>query len=123
MLIERALLLSLVIFLLLLLAFLSRYPITLSRNVLSHSIIYTVFFLSSSVSFLARSLLGWEVARPVNTLFMAISCACVLAWAGFLRARGEVETRSGIHWGAAEEQRLINQLNSLNATLLRAVRK
>lgn len=123
MLIERALLLSLVVFLILLLAFLSRYPVTLSRNVLIHSVVYSVFFLSGSLTFLARSLLGKPVARPINTLLMAVTGLCVLAWAVLLGSRGEVRTRTAFIWNAGEEERLLGQLSTLNAALLRTARK
>jgi hypothetical protein len=123
MLIERALLLSLVVFLILLLAFLSRYPVTLSRNVLIHSVVYSAFFLSGSLTFLARTLLGWHVARPINTLVMAVTGLCVLAWAVLLGSRGEVRTRTAFIWNAGEEERLLGQLDTLNAALVRAARK
>lgn len=124
MLITRALLLSLVVFLILLLLFLSRYPVTLSRNVLIHSVVYSIFFLTGSLAFLIRSLFGYSVARPVNTFLVGVTAACVVAWALLLSRKGEVHrTQAGFSWRAGEEHRLIGQLDSLNATLLRVARK
>jgi hypothetical protein len=41
--VERGVVFSLVIFLLLILLFLSIYPVSLSRNILVHCVVYTVF--------------------------------------------------------------------------------
>jgi len=123
-LVERGLLFSLVIFLILMLWFLSHYPVVLRRNVVIHSVVYAIFFLSSSVTFLAHSFLGYEVARPLNALFTAIMAICVVGWMTLLDGAGEVEKRSLKRaWNTAEDRRLIEQLDSLNATLLRIARK
>ena len=121
---ERGLLFSLVIFLLLILGFLSRYPVSLSRNVLIHSGVYSIFFLAGSTTFLIRTLLGYEVARPVNTALTGIAAACTLAWATLLSRQGEAVRRTvRATWDPEEEGRLIGQLSSLNTTLLRVARK
>lgn len=120
---ERWLLPSLLIFLFLILAFLSRYPITLTRNVIVHSVVFSVFFLSNSVTFLLRSIFGLEVALPANALLMATTAACVVAWLVLLSPKGEARK---VHLNArleADEEYLVRQLDQINVTLMRAARK
>src|SRR5690348_13063401 len=64
--VERGVVFSLVIFLLLIMLFLSRYPVALSRNILVHAVVYTVLFLGVSMTILVRTVLGHEVMRVVN---------------------------------------------------------
>lgn len=121
---ERGLLTSLLFFLFLLLAFLSRYPLTLPRNTIVHSAVYSVFFLSSSMVFLLRSIFGLDVSEAANALLAGISAACVLAWLLLLDAKGE-ERKVVLHApaGAGQEEFLVRQLNQINATVMRAARK
>ena len=115
---------SLVIFLLLILVFLSRYPVALNRNIIVHCIVYTVFFLGTSMTILVRNVVGHEVMRPLNNVLQVISAGCYLAWIFFLTRAGESRVTMLRHsWSADDERRLIDQLNSINATLLRAARK
>jgi len=121
---ERGLLLSLVVFLLLILLFLSRYPISLTRNVIIHSIVYAAFFLSNTLAFLIRSMFGYEVARPVNIFLMGVSAACVLAWLVLLSPAGERRVvRFRLLWNRGEEKHLAGQLETMNAALLRLAGK
>src|SRR5579871_417139 len=50
--VDRGVTFCLVVFLLLMLLLLSRYPVRLSRNVVVHTTLYTLFFLSSTLSML-----------------------------------------------------------------------
>jgi hypothetical protein len=122
--VQRALMVSLLVFLLLVLWFLSRYPVELSRNVIIHSVVYASYFVSSSLAFLLRSTLGYEVARPVNLSLMGITLACGLVWAFCITPAGEKASRkSRPDWAPGDERRLLEQLDALNASLLRATRK
>lgn len=121
---DRGVMFSLVVFLLLILWFLSRYPIVLSRNVLLHAILYSTYFISNSLAALVRSTLGKEFSQPTNALLMAATAACALGWGFLLTPAGEKVTRKfRPAWAAGDERRLIEQLDSLNATLLRISRK
>jgi hypothetical protein len=107
-----------------LLWFVSRYPVTLSRNVLVHSVVYFTYFLCTSFTFLVRSMIGYHVREPVNTALAGITAACVVAWGTLLTASGE--RRAAAFRPALlpeQEFHLIRQLDSLNATLLRVARK
>ena len=122
--VERGVLFSLVIFLLLIFIFLSRYPVELNRNIIVHSIVYTVFFLGVSMTIFIRNVVGYEVAREINNVVIVISAACYMVWIFFLTRRGESRIVKLRHsWTEEDEQRLIDQLNNINATLLRAARR
>ena len=115
---------SLVIFLLLILVFLSRYPVALNRNIIVHCIVYTVFFLGTSMTILVRNVVGHELMRPLNIVLQVISAGCYLVWIFCLTRAGESRVTMLRHnWSPDDEQRLIEQLNNINATLLRAARK
>lgn len=120
---ERGVDLALVIFILLIVWFLTKYPIPLSRNVVVHTVIYSVFFLSNALVLLWRTLLGYHVTLTFNVFTTAIASACTLAWWFLLTARGE-EVRVQVPQIRPEsEQRILEQLDLLNATLLKVSRK
>jgi len=110
---------SLVIFILLILLFLSRYPVRLSRNVLVHTALYSFYFLSETVSTLLVSVFGLKVYTNVDLVRSGISSLCCFAWFFLLTRKGEeVETNVPL-FGAEYERRALMQLEALNATLLR----
>jgi hypothetical protein len=122
--VERGVVFSLVIFLLLILIFLSRYPVALNRNTIVHCIVYTVFFLGTSMTILVRNVVGHEVMRELNGVLLVISAACYVVWIFFLTRAGESRITMLRHnWSPDAEERLIAQLNTINTTLLRAARK
>jgi hypothetical protein len=117
---ERGLDLSLAIFILLILLFLSRYPITLSRNVRVHAVVYSVYFLANTFGFLMRSLFGLQVATQVDLLIMLTSTGAMVAWLFLLSPHGETIPKPENRSTEAHEQRLLAQLESLNALLLKS---
>lgn len=122
--VERGVVFSLVIFLLLIFLFLSKYPVPLNRNILVHAIIYTVFFLGISMTMFLRNVLGHEVMRILNHVLVGLSAACYLGWTLLLTRAGEsrvVTLRRT--WTREVEHRLVDQLNTINSTLLRVARK
>lgn len=122
--VERGVVFSLVIFLLLILAFLSIYPVALCRNILVHCVVYSAFFLSISMMILIRNVVGYEVMHLLNTVVLVMNLACYGAWIFFLTREGEQRITMLRHnWMPSDEQRLIEQLNHINVTLMRAARK
>jgi hypothetical protein len=118
--VERGVDLSLALFILVMLGFLTLYPIPLPRNVMVHAVVYSVFFLSNTLGVLLRVILGMRLKDEVNIFLMGISTVCILAWFLLLNAKGE-EVRVNLPWISSEqEQRLLEQLDALNATLLKA---
>lgn len=122
---ERAIYFSLVVFLLSILFFLLRFPVTLNRNTIVHYLVYSVYFLSNTVIFLVLSMVGKGVTRQINLMVSAVTVASLTAWLLLLNPAGEkykVKLRPA--WMPANrEAELIGQLNNLNAALLRATRK
>ncbi len=122
-LLKRGLFCSLVIFLLLIIYVLTRYPIPLSRNVIIHSIVYSVFFLSNTLGSLFLSMLGRSVTEVVNLLMTVVQVACIGIWLRYLTLQGETVTMTAHRvWEPGQEERLVSQLNSLNSALIRAAR-
>jgi hypothetical protein len=117
---ERGLDLSLAIFILLILLFLSRYPITLSRNVRVHAVVYSVYFLMNSSATLLHTVFGLTLGEEVNLLFSVISFGAMIAWLVLLTPAGEAIPQAANHVTPEHEQRLLNQLDSLNAVLLKS---
>ncbi len=120
---ERAVDFSLAIFLVLMLALLNFYAVPLSRNVMVHAVVYTIFFLSNSLWTILRNVFGLKYEQSVNTALTAVSFACIVAWLMLLSHKGE-EARVKAPWyGPEQEERLLSQLDSLNAALLKIARK
>ena len=117
---ERGIDTALAIFIVLILCFLSLFPVKLSRNVRVHALVFSIFFLSNTFVLLMRSLFGKHLADEVNTVLLAITAASVVAWLTLLRATGEDTLRVPAQYGQEEESRLLMHLDSLNAALLRA---
>ena len=118
---ERAIVSSLVIFVLLLMFFLAYYPVPLNRNVISYSIGYAVYFMTKAVALFVRNL-GPASNRQLSTILMGISTACLLFWLVVLSRRGETRAMVvGHQWSAEEEERLLSQLRTVNASLARVV--
>ena len=123
-LIERGVATSLAIFLLLLLLMVTWFTIPLSRNLLTHCIVYSVYFFANNVSFLYRHLGGVHASYLHNMSKLTVALGCYFCWAFLLSRSGEDRTAS-LRLGRSplEEKRLLGQLDGLNATLLRTARK
>ena len=120
---ERAVYFSLVAFLLSMLAVLARYPITLSRNIVVHCIVFSVYFLCNTVSYLLLSMVGKDTVPTVTYVLSAVTLAAIATWLARLNPAGELrKLRVRQEWMPREEE-LVGQLNNLNAALLRAARR
>jgi len=122
--IERGLISSLLIFLFILVAFLNWCPIPLSRNLILHCIVYSIFFLAGTMTSLYREVTGFQVNRTYSTIKLIITIVCQLAWFFFLTRRGETETTMlRKAWQVPDERGLMDQLAAINSSLLRTARK
>jgi len=118
--IERAIVFSLVIFILLVSAFLAYYPIPLNRNVVMYSIGYGIYFLTKATALFIRTL-GHYVTRQTGTVMLGVSSACLLFWVLALNRRGEMRTVVvGHKWKREDEVRLLSKLKAINASLVEA---
>lgn len=120
--IERGVMLGLAILLMFLMAFLVLYTVPISANIRTHARIYSVFFVSTYLALLLASFLGLHVHSSVNLALNAISVACVFAWLFLLSPKGEEIKSSAPILGPEQERRVLQQLDALNATLLKVSR-
>jgi hypothetical protein len=120
---ERAVVSSLLICVLLMTAFLAYYPIPLSRNVIIYSVGYAVYFLAKAVALFVRNVSN-ERQSQISATLLAVSAACLLFWMIGLNRSGEAKAVViGHKWQSGDEERLISQLTAINAGLSRAARK
>jgi hypothetical protein len=120
---ERAVDFSLAIFLVLMVALLNLYAVPLSRNVLVHAVVFTMFFISSSLCTILRNVFWLKYQDSVNTALTAITLACILAWLVFLSPQGEEASVKAPWYGPEQEERILSQLDTINAALLKMARK
>ncbi|HTS26234.1 MAG TPA: hypothetical protein VMH81_10200 [Bryobacteraceae bacterium] len=120
---DRAITLCLAVFLLLMLLLLSRYPVALSRNVVVHTSLYTVFFLSNTLSLILATVLGVKSFASLEAATTLVSALCVLAWFVFLTPEGEAVRVNIPHFTPEHEERILYHLDSINTVLLRVAHK
>ncbi len=120
---DRGITLSLVVFLLLMMFLLKGYPVRLSRNVVLHALLFTIFFISNTIGALCQALFGTELYTAIDSASMGISAACVLVWLFFLNAAGEKVRVNVPHYAPEFEEQVLSQLNALNATMLKVGRR
>jgi len=110
---------SLALFLLLILLFLSRYPIKLGRNVVVHATLYTILFFSDAFAVFLRTFKIVETEK-LNMVMIGLSCACIAAWLILLSPLGEEAPPDLPSISPQRERNSLRQLESLNAALLKA---
>src|SRR5262249_47730196 len=121
---ERGVATSLAVFLLLLLLMVTWFAVPLSRNLLTHCCIYTIYFSANNLVFLYRHLGGVDAAYLSSVSKMSVGLICLLCWFLGLSESGD-ERIASLRLGRSplQGQRLLGQLESLNSTLLRVARK
>jgi hypothetical protein len=116
---ERTVMLSLVVFVLGVSAFLVYYPIPLGRNVIVYSMGYAVYFLTAATTAFLN-ILGPSWTRAASSINMGVSLACLILWIIALSREGENKrVVVGHQWNPGDERRLLAQLDAINAGLLR----
>jgi hypothetical protein len=122
--IERAINFSLFCFVLLLIGFLAWYPVPLARNALVHSAVFSLFFGVKALALLARTVVGPEVTPAASAAVLGVSLISLGLWCFLLTSAGEqIHVRSSYRRDAVDEERLLNQLEMINRTLLRSARE
>jgi len=120
--IERAIIFSLVLFILLVSAFLAYYPVPLNRNVIVYSVGYAIYFLTKATGLFVRTL-GHYVAHELSTVLLIVSSLCLFYWTFVLNRDGELRrVVVGHKWSKADEERLILKLRAINANLIKAAK-
>lgn len=113
---------SLTIFILLTLVFLSRYPITLSRNIVVHASLLSVYFLSRGTYLLVRRAMPRSSMPTLDLAFSGIVALCTIAWLFLLTPRGEEVKASRPRFSPEYEARALQKLEALNQVLLKSGR-
>jgi len=122
--VERGIDFALVLLVLVLLAFLTLFPIQLSKNVIIHCVLYSIFFISNTIGILIANLTGYQLNSTVSDSLMGVADLCLIGWLILMSREGEEKImafRPPIP--AVDESRLIEQLANINATLLRASKR
>lgn len=114
---------SLTIFILLTLAFLSQYPITLSRNLVVHASLFSIYFISRGTYLLVRRAIWKSTAPTLDLVFAGIVAACTIAWFFLLSPKGEEVKASRLRFSPEYEARVLQKLDALNEVLLKSARR
>ncbi|HYI92831.1 MAG TPA: hypothetical protein VEX68_04755 [Bryobacteraceae bacterium] len=122
MLLERLVMMSLLVLVLCLIAFLSYFPVPLTRNVRVHASIFAAFFAVRTTLLFVRTWFGRDVVASLNVVAYVAMIACLLAWFRLLTLEGEAAPQK-VRPSSDSEARLLAQLDALNETLLRSARK
>ncbi len=120
---DRGINFALALFLILILLFLSQFPIKLGRNVVVHAAVYTLYFFTNAFTMFLRTLFGVRANESTNLLFMGGSCLCLVAWLVLLTRQGEKVQAHLPTISPQREKNALRQLEALNATLLKVSRR
>lgn len=111
-----------VIVLIAILIFILWFPVRMSRNLALFSIGLVVFFTAKSLLKLL-ALYSASATRVIDLSVSGVLILCFLYWIIFIDAKGkEAQVRIGHGWHREEQQKLIAQLESMNAALMRSTR-
>ena len=103
------------------LAFVLWFPVEVSRNLIVFATGFLVYFAAKTALWLTRSFWSHESLNLVSNLNMFIASGCFAYWAVFInRAGATVPVTIGHTWRPREQERLIGQLEAMNAALLGA---
>jgi hypothetical protein len=98
------------------------YPVPLSRNLKLHTVLYTLFFLGGSVGSLLHTFFNLKYADSIDTAFSALCSVCTFMWFFLLSPKGEEVHVRQPKLGPEYEARLLQQIESLNSTLMKVSR-
>jgi hypothetical protein len=113
-----------VLTLLLTLAFILWFPVTMPRNLAVFSIGFIVYFTAKTALLLIHSFWSHGNIPLVNNGVTFILCICLACWIIFLNKEGEiVPVTIGHGWQPSDRSELLHNLEALNASLARAGRR
>ncbi len=119
---ERSITFSLAVIIVILMIFLSRYPLRLDRNTYVASGFFSAMFLAQGVVRLVDSLSPRLYAFYADYPEVGFTAVCFVGWGIMLRAaRTETPVRVAIN--EPRETELLQQLDSLNSILSRSARR
>jgi hypothetical protein len=122
--IDRSLLFGVTLFFVLLVVIMSRYPISIPRNLLVHCIAFSGLLLIQALISLLDQWAAHQFTAALNNVSSLVSASVLLSWSRFLTRGGEITiVRVRQRLDPEVEFRLLGQLHSINGILLRASRK
>ncbi len=123
MVIDRVLVTSLLIFVLMLTAFLVYYPVPINRNLVVYSIGYAIYFMAKSSSLLTLNM-SYTWVRQFGIVVVIASTVSMLFWLVGLNRQGEERPLViGHRWNRDDQDKVLERLKALNASLLRSGRR
>jgi hypothetical protein len=123
-LIERLILSSLLIFLLLFALLLTYFPVPVNKNTLTHTRIFSCYFLLKTVLLIFRNMITGDAVYSVNIVVQLLAIGSLVAWSLLLNREGEeIRTVTSARRDPEIEERLIAQLDAINRTLLSSAKK
>ena len=123
-LIERLILSSLLVLLLVFTGFLAYFPVPVNRNTLVHTRIFAVYFLVRTGILIFRNIVTGEAVHVVNIVVQLLATAALVSWALLLSRGGEeVKAVTSIRRAPEMEEKLVAQLDAINRTLLTSAKK
>jgi hypothetical protein len=100
------------------------FPVQMPRNLLAFTAGLTVYFLFRTAAVLASSFLQPGAVDVLREVTLVVLPACYVYWALSISAKGELmRVRVGHSWSTpANRQSVLNELEKMNAALLRSVK-
>jgi hypothetical protein len=122
--IRRGVSFSLVLFIILMMAYLAWFPVPQKRNVIVHAVLNVLYFMALTVGVFYRNMVGYEVTRRLSFALGVVTAGTIWGWTLLLTRRGEeVDKIVGFRWSRRDEARLLGQLRAINDSLLSSTRK
>lgn len=120
---ERGVLTGLSVVVLIMSGFLLWFPVSLPRNVVVHSLLFAIYFLSKGFALLLRSLAGHAYLKITSVALLCLGAACLISWITLLRRQDDdLDVKVGHRWNREREEDLIGQLQGINDSLGKLVR-
>jgi hypothetical protein len=105
------------------LCFVLWFPVQIPKNIVALTVGLVVYFAATTVSWLAWSFWSSDF-RMVDNIVAFVLAICLAFWAISLNYAGEIQpVRIGHTRQEREQERLLGQLEAINASLLRAARR
>jgi hypothetical protein len=121
--VTRCVSITVLVFVLALVAFLNWYPVSLSRNVIRHSVTFAAYSLFVALAFFARALTGDALLELTNLCLVVFSALAASFWLTLRQAGEQEKLKLRSHWTSSDETVLLSNLDALNNQLLRVARK
>jgi hypothetical protein len=126
---DRVISMTAILVLLAILVFILWFPVQMPKNLAVFSVGLVIYFGAKTALWLLRTYMSHkkvshESVSLVTTTISFVLSACFAYWIVFITPKGQTtEVRIGHSWRTDEQDRLLGQLESMNAALLRSARR